>query len=120
MATTETLKQIRAKYRSLLPALNRRARRRWAAVEAQSLGRGGICAVAKATGMSRTTIYVGLRELRQGNRKANKRGRRKELAHTDPGLLPEEATRGDSQTHENTGDLPCAWRNDLRQRKGKQ
>ena len=37
--------------------------RLWAAVEARTLGRGGVSTVAKAIGMSRTTIYSGLQEL---------------------------------------------------------
>src|SRR5271166_2715026 len=37
--------------------------RLWAAVEARALGRGGVSMVATAIGMSRTTIYAGLKEL---------------------------------------------------------
>jgi hypothetical protein len=38
-------------------------RRRYAAVEALKIGRGGIAYVAKVLGMSRRTIYTGIREL---------------------------------------------------------
>jgi phosphoglycolate phosphatase-like HAD superfamily hydrolase len=38
-------------------------RRRYAAVEALKIGRGGITYVAKVLGMSRRTIYTGIREL---------------------------------------------------------
>jgi len=38
-------------------------RRRYAAVEALKIGRGGISYVAKVLGMSRRTIYTGIREL---------------------------------------------------------
>ena len=38
----------------------------WAAVEARSLGRGGVSLVAKAAGISRTTIHAGLSELKAG------------------------------------------------------
>src|ERR1019366_5234297 len=109
MATTEVVKWIGMKYQGIIPTLNERSRRRWAAVEAQSLGRGGVCAVAAATGLSRTTIYAGLRDLRQGDdlpaehiRRSG--GGRKTLASTDPGLMAvlgsllEEATRGDPET----------------------
>ena len=41
-------------------------RRLWAGAEARSHGRGGVSAVARATGMSATTIYKGLRELASG------------------------------------------------------
>lgn len=54
---------IEDKYRALKGRLDEATVRLWAAVEARSLGRGGITAVAKATGISRTTIYAGLREL---------------------------------------------------------
>ena len=110
MATTEVVKWIRMKYQGILPTLNERSRRRWGAVEAQSLGRGGVCAVAEATGLSRTTIYAGLRDLRRGPELPPERlravgGGRKPLGQTDPGLtatlrsLLGDATRGDPQTH---------------------
>lgn len=54
---------IRTKYVALLAELDERGRRRWAATEARSLGRGGIAAVAEATGMSDRTIRAGIREL---------------------------------------------------------
>jgi hypothetical protein len=54
---------IREKYELLRGVLNERQRRLWAAVEARLLGRGGLSAVAKATGLSPHTIRAGLREL---------------------------------------------------------
>lgn len=57
------LDSIRAKYLGLLGDLDERGRRRWAAVEARDLGRGGIAAVAAATGLSDRTIRTGLKEL---------------------------------------------------------
>ena len=45
------------------PLLNERSRRRWAAAEAASHGRGGIAAVARATGISEATVSRGLAEL---------------------------------------------------------
>ena len=51
---------IRAKFEALDPELNERSRRRWAAVEALSLGRGGMSAVSEATGLSRNTIRAGV------------------------------------------------------------
>jgi hypothetical protein len=110
MDTTEVVRWIGMKYQGISPTLNERSRRRWVAVEAQSLGRGGVSAVAEATGLSRTTIYAGLRELRRGRELPPERvrrpgGGRKALAQTDPGLMAtlrsllEGATRGDPQTH---------------------
>lgn len=54
---------IRRKFVALVNDLDERARRRWAAVEANALGRGGISVVSRATGMSRGTVRTGLREL---------------------------------------------------------
>src|SRR6186997_865478 len=54
---------IEAKFTTLEPLLDERARRLWAAVEARAIGRGGIIRVAEATGLSRGTIRAGLREL---------------------------------------------------------
>ena len=87
--------------------LNERTRRRWAAVEARALGRGGIARVAEATGLSRTTIGAGLRELAEGREDEDASGRlrnpgagRKSLPVHDAGLvalekLVDPATRGD-------------------------
>ena len=54
----------RAKYRALAPTLTERSRRIWAATEARAVGRGGIALVARATGISASTITRGLTELR--------------------------------------------------------
>ena len=109
MATTEIVRWIGMKYQGVLPTLTERSRRRWAAVEAQSLGHGGVCAVAAATGLSRTTIYAGLEDMRLGGDLPAERirrpgGGRKPLTRSDPGLLMaleallEDATRGDPQS----------------------
>src|SRR5438552_11906870 len=45
---------MRAKFEALGPYLDERRRRLWAAAEAMVLGRGGITAVANATGLQRT------------------------------------------------------------------
>ncbi|MGH7265353.1 MAG: ISAzo13 family transposase, partial [Candidatus Rokuibacteriota bacterium] len=46
----------RAKYKALAPALTERGRRIWAATEARAAGRGGISAVARATGIAYSTV----------------------------------------------------------------
>ena len=56
---------VEQKFALLSPLMTERLRRHWAASEAQSLGRGGVTLVSQATGLSRTTIVAGLRELRQ-------------------------------------------------------
>jgi hypothetical protein len=68
---------IRTKYVDLVAELDERGRRRWAATEARSLGRGGIAAVAEATGMSDRTIRAGIRELQHPERLPPDRQRRR-------------------------------------------
>jgi len=55
---------IEAKHQALSRRLDEATLRLWAATEARSLGHGGVSTVAKATGMSRTTIYAGVAELK--------------------------------------------------------
>jgi hypothetical protein len=57
-----TEQAIKAKYTSLEPVLDERARRLWATAEARAIGRGGITRVAEATGLSRVTIRAGLND----------------------------------------------------------
>src|SRR3954469_13587440 len=64
METTVLIEAVRKKYELLRPIMNERMRRHWAASEALSLPRGGVTVVAQATGLSRTTISAGMRELR--------------------------------------------------------
>ena len=54
---------ILGKFLVLGPVLDERTRRLWAATEARSLGRGGVTRVSEATGMSRSRIHAGLREI---------------------------------------------------------
>jgi len=63
MQDTTIIDTIRDKFIELSDDLDERGRRRWAAVEARALGRGGITAVAQATGLSDRTIRTGLAEL---------------------------------------------------------
>ena len=67
---------LRQKYAALAPALTERSRRLWAATEANALGHGGIGLVARATGISRSTIQRGLRELEAGEGLESARTRR--------------------------------------------
>jgi transposase len=102
---------LQKKYRVLRDDLNERGRRMWAAAEARSLPRGGVSLVAQATGLSRTTIYAGMRELKQrkGKRLAAGRSRRagggrKPLTTHHPDLLKalerlvEPVVRGDPES----------------------
>jgi transposase len=86
------LRGCRAKYRALAPTLTERSRRVWAATEARALGRGGIALVARATGISTSTIGRGLSELRSRARLPAGRvrrpgGGRKRTIDKDPTLL---------------------------------
>jgi Rhodopirellula transposase DDE domain len=65
MSKASTMEAVRTKYHLLQPLMTERLRRQWAACEAESLGRGGMSLVAQATGLSRTTIWAGRRELRR-------------------------------------------------------
>jgi hypothetical protein len=92
--------------------MNERMRRLWAAEEAKTLGYGGVCLVARATGLSRMTITAGMRELAEmekglalrpgpGERIRRPGAGRKRLTDQDPTLiadlkaLVEPVTRGD-------------------------
>lgn len=54
---------IQAKFTRIAAYLDEKTKRLWCANEALALGRGGITAVSRATGVSRTTITAGIREL---------------------------------------------------------
>jgi hypothetical protein len=92
-----TSEAIAAKFISLRPLLDERARRVWAAVEARAMGRGGMSRVAEATGLSRVTIRAGLQELALADtasgpqaspaRLRRRGGGRKPLSMHDPHLL---------------------------------
>jgi hypothetical protein len=101
---------IQLRFEALDPVLDEQGRRRFAAAEARAAGRGGVSAVARITGLARSTIGRGLAELRVKAAEAVAPGRtrrpgggRKKLTATDPTLLAdlqglvEPATRGDPQ-----------------------
>jgi transposase len=57
---------VQRKYGALAATLTERSRRLWAATEAMELGHGGIALVERATGISRSTITRGIREIESG------------------------------------------------------
>ena len=59
----EVEQSLRTKFDGLRGVMDERRQRLWAATEAKALGRGGIAAVERATGVSRRRILVGTREL---------------------------------------------------------
>ena len=112
MGEPSAVTRIRRKYRIVAPELDERRRRQWAAAEARELGYGGVSVVARATGLARSTIHAGLRDLRASRRdraKAATRirgagGGRRRLTTSDPDLfsallaLIEPTTRGDPES----------------------
>lgn len=103
MSDEQRVEEVRRKFARLSGVLDERARRVWAAAEAEALGYGGKSLVAKATGLSRSTLYRGAQEPKSPRGKGVRRagGGRKRLGHRQPGLvsaleaLVEPTTRGD-------------------------
>jgi len=83
---------LRAKFEAVLPHLDERAVRLVLAAEARSLGHGGIAAVARASGASRSRVQDGVAELESGQaplgRVRRAGGGRKPADQADPGLVP--------------------------------
>jgi hypothetical protein len=67
------LTPIRTRFSTLLPHLNERERRLFAATEAKLAGFGGIAAVARAAGIAASTIGRSLKELAPGEALGNAR-----------------------------------------------
>jgi len=117
---------VRTRYEALRPCLDERGRRLFAAVEAQTAGYGGVAAVSRVTGIARSTIDRGLKDLAatgfpEGSvRRAG--GGRRALTTADPTLLEdlrrllEPATMGDpmrpllwvSKSHAKLAEALCA------------
>ena len=76
---------------ALEPVLTERSRRLWAATEALALGHGGIAKVERATGISRSTITRGMKEIAAGEalkpgQTRRSGGGRKRATEKDPSL----------------------------------
>jgi transposase len=102
-------RQLAEKYESIAPLLDERQRRLWLGIEARALGRGGVSAVARATGASRTTVTAAVAELAGGGEDSAGRVRRAgagrpPVSERDPGVvaalerLVDPATRGDPES----------------------
>lgn len=102
---------VAARFKTLQPTFDERSRRLWAAAEAISAGRGGVAAVHRVTGISRTTIYQGMSDLKNPSLaeegKARTRapgGGRRRTVDAHPELrgkleaLVEPITRGDPES----------------------
>ncbi len=102
--------RIAERYARVVGTLDERGRRAVAAAEALAFGRGGITAVARATGLSRTAIRAGIKELcgavppAAPGRVRRPGGGRKKLVATDPTVLGDlerlvaPTTRGDPES----------------------
>ena len=97
---------IQQRYEELSPVLNEQSLRRFAATEARSYGHGGVSVVSRITGIARSTIGRGMRELAEkrqleAGRLRRSGGGRKARRAEDSTLLSdlehlvEPATRGD-------------------------
>lgn len=100
---------IKRRFELVAGELNERTRRLLAASEALVIGRGGISAVSRATGLSRKAIGQGIKELQDEERAKDTRirrkgGGRKTTVSKDRGLqedlerLVEPVTRGDPES----------------------
>jgi hypothetical protein len=101
--------KLSTKYKKIFPILSESQRRIVAASDAEFIGRGGIVAVSKASGMSRSTITIGIKELQSGSfvdsgRSRKKGGGRKALLEInssleqDLDLMVSPVTRGDPES----------------------
>jgi hypothetical protein len=96
---------LQAKYAAIFPRLDEQQCRMIAAADALCLGHGGVSRVARASGLSRTTIHRGIAERDEsrepGRRTRHVGGGRKGVVDRDPTLLQalealvEPLTRGD-------------------------
>src|SRR6516164_7141990 len=96
---------IRLRWDTVGSGLDERGRRLFAAAEVRSAGRGGLAAVANITGLARSTINRGKKDLDgrplPKGRVRRAGGGRRALCENDPGLIPalkrlvEPATLGD-------------------------
>ena len=92
MPDASVVKGLQVKYSALVEYLDERGRRRWAATEAMALGRGGIVAVATATGLSDRTVKNGIQEIKTAvavspGRQRRPGGGRKPLEDHQPNLV---------------------------------
>ncbi len=95
-------------YELVAPHLTEKQRRLLAGAAARALGRGGGARMARLTGLSRPTVYIGVRELDDApdprGRVRRPGGGPKRLAERDPGLLQaleelvDPDTRGDPES----------------------
>jgi hypothetical protein len=103
------INQMRSRFETIWTHLDEKGRRLWAASEAKAYGRGGLKVAHEVTGMSRTVISEGIREIAgkrpiQENRIRRSGAGRKTLGSIDETLLDdlkalvESSTMGDPES----------------------
>jgi len=102
---TIALEGTRSRISTMLPLLGEKQRRIFLATEAITLGYGGVKAVSAISGMSRTTITQGIKEIEMGEannldsgRNRRKGGGRKPISEKYPGLKEAIASIVDAHT----------------------
>jgi hypothetical protein len=109
MLDMEKIDRMRIRHQSIWPHLDEKGRRLWAASEAKAHGRGGLKLVHEITGISRSVIIAGIKELSGELPLAEGRirhagGGRKSLREKDASLLEalknlvENGTMGDPES----------------------
>jgi len=113
-----TKNAIKKKFLNIKHCLDEKSRRIWCATEALAIGRGGITLVSAATGVTRPTIYAGIKEIttkrgrpskkrlpkKTDGRIRKKGGGTKSTVAKMPGILPaiealiESSTKGDPES----------------------
>ncbi len=102
---------VATRFDTLDPTFDEKSRRHWAAAEALSAGRSGVSMIHRVTGISRSAIHQGIKELahpeilqESSDRTRRPGGGRKKTVDTDPELrsdleaLLEPVTRGDPES----------------------
>ena len=91
MIRAEQAREVSKRYKKMVPVLDEQSRRRFVALEAQSLGRGGVSLMSRITGLARRTIYRvdDIRNNRsvEPGRVRNKGGGRKKKILEDPSIV---------------------------------
>ncbi len=86
---------IKEKITTMLPLLNEKQKRIYLALEAKDIGRGGISQISKITGVSRSVISKGIKEIEVKDQSIlsleapirQKGGGRKPITETQPGIM---------------------------------
>ena len=87
-------KKVEEKIAVMLPLLNEKQRRIYLASEAMAIGRGGITEISKASGVSRSVITAGIKDINNGSTDVlsaqapirRKGAGRKPITETQPGI----------------------------------